>query len=222
MRKGRGLAVAAWLLGPLGLLLCVGAVLQVRSGYTGATQASESMTPTYEVGDRLFLERVGGDEVRRGDVVLFSVPERYGELSVVQRVVGVGGDRVVCCEGEGPGERITVNGKPLEEPYVREGIADGTHRPYEVTVPPGRLFLLGDHRLNSRDSRFFPEDHEGTVPVGAVRARVLEDRTPLVVTVVAAVAGLVLALTGLGLGIAALATRRRRMVPPAPPWAVRV
>jgi signal peptidase I len=194
----------------LGLLLLVGAVVHTRSGFTGVTQASESMAPTYEVGDRLFLERVGGDEVRRGDVVLVSAPERYAGLSVVQRVVGVGGDRVVCCRGEGSEERITVNGKPLEEPYVREGVTDGTHRPYEVTVPPGRLFLLGDNRGNARDSRFFPEDHGGTLPAGAVRARVLDDRTPLVVSVVAAAAGLVLALTGLGFGIAALVARRRR------------
>ncbi|PZG90594.1 signal peptidase I, partial [Streptomyces sp. NTH33] len=58
------------------------------------------MSPTYEQGDRVIFERVDGSQVRRGDVVLFSAPDRYGFTSdVMKRVVGVGGDRVVCCTG---------------------------------------------------------------------------------------------------------------------------
>lgn len=224
MRKGRGLAVTAWVLGPLGLVMLIGSFMYARSAYTTATVRSESMTPTYTVGERLVFERVDGAEVRRGDVVLYSAPERYGPgLSVIQRVVGVGGDRVVCCEGTGADERITVNGKPLDESYVQEGIADGMHRPYDVKVPEGRLFLLGDHRLNSRDSRFFSSDHGGTVPVGAVRGRVTDERAVPVALVVIMLLGVPVALVGLGFGIAAFVVRRRsRAVQPMPPWAVQV
>ncbi|MFD7403084.1 signal peptidase I [Streptomyces sp. NPDC059866] len=218
MSKGRGLAVAAWLLGPLGLLLAVACVVGLRVGYQAATVPSESMAPTYDTSDTVVFEVVGGGEVGRGDVVFFTAPERYSfDAAVMQRVVGVGGDRVVCCTGEGDKERLTVNGKPLEESYVKDGIADGTHRPYDVTVPEGRLFLLGDHRLNSNDSRFFASDHDGTVPVAAVQGRVLEDHTVLVLLAASALLGLVAALTGLGLGIAAMLVRRRRAAP-VPPW----
>ncbi|MFC7264838.1 signal peptidase I [Streptomyces lutosisoli] len=225
MRRGRGLAVTAWVLGPLGLVLLLGSLMYARSAYTTATVRSGSMTPTYTVGERLFVERVGGERIRRGDVVLFSEPERYGSAgSVIQRVIGVGGDRVACCGGEGADERITVNGKPLEEPYLQGGVVDETHRqydPYDVTVPEGRLFLLGDHRLNARDSRYFLDDHGGTVPVGVVQGRVVGHRAVPIALAVTGMLGVPVALAGVGFGIAAFVVRRRsRAVPPAPPWAV--
>ncbi|MFG2783278.1 hypothetical protein ACGFY7_36285 [Streptomyces prunicolor] len=71
--------------------------------------------------------------------MLFSAPDRYGfSASVLQRVVGVGGGRVVCCTGSGTAARITVNGKPLAEPRVKQGDIDGVHKAYDVTVPKGR------------------------------------------------------------------------------------
>ncbi|MEU1201784.1 signal peptidase I [Streptomyces sp. NPDC005813] len=222
VRKGRGLTITAWVLGPLGLLLVLGSFLAARTAFTTAEVRSDSMAPTYTVGERLVFERIDGSEVRRGDVVLFRSPERYSfSDSVLQRVIGVGGDRVVCCDGEGADERITVNGKPLDEPYVKDGIADGTHQRYDVKVPEGRLFLLGDHRVNSRDSRFFPDDHGGTVPAGAVQARVTEDRALPLALAGAGVLGVPVALAGVGFGIAAFVVRRRaRAVPPMPPWAM--
>ncbi|MEU7057002.1 signal peptidase I [Streptomyces sp. NPDC046197] len=182
-----------------------------------------SMSPTYEPGDRVVYERVDGSEVRRGEVALFSAPERYGfDAYLMHRVTGVGGDHVVCCTGQGRNARITVNGKPLTEPYVNHGDADGAHKAYDVTVPQGRLFLLGDNRGNARDSRFFADDHDGTVAVSAVRGRVTEDYTVPVLLGGAMIVGAVCVLVGLGLGIAALAVRRRRTAAPVPPWPVQV
>lgn len=210
MEQGRRLAVTAWVVGVLGLVLVVASVVWLRTGYVLSSVSSENMRPTYDVGDRIVAERVGADEVERGDLVLYTASERYGEAPVMQRVIGVGGDRIVCCEGMGTAqERVTVDGKPLKEPYVKDGIADGLHRPYEVTVPEGRLFLLGDHRQNSRDSRFFAEDHDGTVPVGAVMAKVTDSYVVPGLLGAATLIGLLLAIVGLVLGITARNTRRR-------------
>ncbi|MGP4052857.1 signal peptidase I [Streptomyces sp. 2A115] len=222
MGSVRRLAVTAWLVGPLGLVMPIGSLLYVRSAYTWVTVVSENMAPTYTVGERLIVERMDGDEVGRGDVVVFEVPERNVKGAVLQRVIGLGGDRVVCCEGADTGERITVSGKPLAESYVMDGIADGMNRPYDVKVPSGRLFLLGDHRVNSMDSRFYEsEEHRGTVANGAVLGRVGDGFGGAAVWFGGALLGLVLALVGLGLGIAALVVRKRA-APQLPPWPVRV
>ncbi|MCT9084392.1 signal peptidase I [Streptomyces fulvoviolaceus] len=222
MSRARKLGVSAGVLGPLGLLLTIGSLVAVWTGYHGSRVSSESMTPTYEPGQQLIYERVDGTEVHRGDVVLYTAPERYlFDGAVMQRVIGVGGDHIVCCTGEGEDERLTVNGKPLDEPYVADGIANGM-QPYDVKVPEGRLFVLGDHRLNSRDSRSFADDHDGTVPVGAVRGRVTDDYTGPVLLGLGALVGLLAGLTGIGLGIAALAVRQRGRVPVQPPWMVQM
>ncbi|MFJ8534466.1 signal peptidase I [Streptomyces sp. NPDC093591] len=209
MEQGRRLAVTAWVLGPLGVVLVIGSVLWLRTGYVLSSVSSESMRPTYDIGDRIVAERVGVDEVRRGDIVLYTAPERYGDLAVIQRVIAVGGDRVVCCAGTGTArERITVNGKPVSEPYVHEGVANGGP-PYTATVPEGRLFLLGDNRMNSRDSRSFAEDHDGTVPVDTVMGRVIDSYVMPMLLAAATLLGLLLAIVGLVLGITARGVRRR-------------
>jgi signal peptidase I len=83
------------------------------------------------------------------------------EQDLIKRVVAVGGDTVKCCDQSG---RVTVNGMPLEEPYVFPG-DEPSQREFDVTVPVGRIFVLGDHRSNSADSRFhLDEPGEGAVP----------------------------------------------------------
>jgi signal peptidase I len=83
----------------------------------------------------------------------------------IKRVIGVGGDHVVCCNSQ---HRITVNGKALNEPYVdlESGSSAGAFIPFDITVPSGELFVMGDHRNDSQDSRV-----HGPVPVSDVVGR---------------------------------------------------
>ncbi|MGW8380733.1 signal peptidase I [Streptomyces sp. ODS28] len=159
---------------------------------------SSSMTPTLEVGDRVLVNKLTyrfGNHPERGDVVVFDGTgsfvvegERNGNpvsallreagaavglarpsgTDYVKRVIGVGGDRVRCCDKQG---RIEVNGVPVDEDYVHQG--DKPSRvPFDIEVPPGRLWVMGDHRSNSRDSRdHLGEPGGGTVPVDKVIGR---------------------------------------------------
>jgi signal peptidase I len=113
-----------------------------------------------------FFTRVGRTV---GDLVGVSRP---GEKDFIKRVIGVPGDRIRCCDGQG---RVIVNGVPLTEPYVvRDAPLDVPPRPREcgprrfdeVVVPPGQLFVMGDHRLVSQDARC-----QGPVPIDNVVGR---------------------------------------------------
>jgi signal peptidase I len=86
----------------------------------------------------------------------------------VKRVIGVGGDHVVCCDAQG---RITVNGVPLNESgYLYPGAKPST-QPFDVVVPKGRLWVMGDNRGGSADSRSHMDDHDGTIPADDVIGR---------------------------------------------------
>ncbi|WP_030544496.1 signal peptidase I [Streptomyces albus] len=157
-----GLAVA------VGCVLFLGGFAWAALLYQPYTVPTDSMEPTVNAGDRVLAERIDGGEVRRGDVVVFT-DATWGDLPMIKRVVGVGGDKVVCCDAEG---RLTVNGEALEEPYLRSA---GPASPLEFTapVPRGSVFLLGDQRNTSLDSREHLTDGDhGAVPVSAVSARV--------------------------------------------------
>ncbi|MFF9116795.1 signal peptidase I [Streptomyces massasporeus] len=224
--KGRGLGIAAVVVGLVGLLSGLGGFVGARQGFGGSVVPGESMKPTHGPGDRVVFERIGGSDVRRGDVVVFSAPDRYGfDQLVMARVIGVGGDHVTCCGGTGADTRIAVNGKPLREPYLENPEASrGFVTPaYDVRVPEGRLFMLGDHRANARDARAFLDDRGGTLPESVIRGRVIDDYTVPVVLGSAMVLGALAVPTGVGLGIAAVVVRRRaRSVAVAPtPWGVR-
>jgi signal peptidase I len=166
---------------------------------------SGSMEPTLSVGDRVLVSKLSylGRDVGRGDVVVFDGRDSFAqapnaasigllgrvagavggflgvapsEHDFVKRVVGVGGDRVVCCDATG---RLTVNGAPLDEPYLRPGEAASGVR-FDVLVPPGRLWLMGDHRSDSADSRAHLGDPGGgTVPQDRVIGRVVLNFWPV-------------------------------------------
>ncbi|MGW0775108.1 signal peptidase I [Streptomyces sp. NPDC002835] len=157
-----------------GLAVAVGCVLFLGGFVWGALVyqpyivPTESMAPTVQAGDRVLAERIDGDEVRRGDVVVFR-DKQWGDLPMIKRVVGVGGDEIACCDGDG---RLTINGEAVEEPYLLQPDQPASQE-FTAVVPEGQLFLLGDERLGSLDSRsHLQEPGHGSVPRSAVSARV--------------------------------------------------
>ena len=99
------------------------------------------------------------------------------EKDLIKRVVGVGGDHVKCCDTQG---RVTVNGVPLEEgSYLYPGNTPSDD-PFDITVPQGRLWVMGDHRANSADSRAHRNtDYGGTVSEDEVVGRAMVIAWPL-------------------------------------------
>jgi signal peptidase I len=157
-----------------------------------------SMTPTVRAGDRVLVSRMSYriGEIKRGDVIVFDgagvfepedAPARtplaglgrtiasafslpVGSSDYVKRVVGLPGERLICCDSAG---RITVNGVALNEPYILSGQVPSSMK-FDVVVPAGRLWVMGDNRGDSADSRAHLGDPGGgTVPVGRVVGRVV-------------------------------------------------
>jgi signal peptidase I len=159
---------------------------------------SSSMEDTLLVQDRILVSKLSttfGD-VQRGEIVVFTDPSDWlpepaavggvrGTLrtaltwvgllpsdtgeDLVKRVIGIGGDHIVCCDAQ---ERIVLNGVSLDEPYLKPGGGTAQVR-FDVVVPPGRIFVMGDNRDDSADSRFHLEEQQGTVPDGNVVGRVV-------------------------------------------------
>ena len=124
---------------------------------------SLSMAPTLQINDRVLVNKLSYDlhEVNRGDLVVFESPPNEGSETkdLIKRVIGLPGETVESRDGQ-----ILINGQVLEEPYLDRGVTTGALD--KVTVPPDHLWVMGDNRANSRDSRFF-----GPIPESLVIGR---------------------------------------------------
>jgi len=158
---------------------------------------SASMENTLQIGDRVLVNKVVYHfrGIARGDVVVFSGQDSWGpdapppsgnpvvrvvddvlsglglhsdQTYYIKRVIGLPGDRVACCTHG----KVTVNGVPLDESqYLYPGNPPST-LPFTEVVPPGHLWVMGDHRSDSDDSRFHPGDPGGgAIPENQVVGR---------------------------------------------------
>ncbi|WBO63588.1 signal peptidase I [Streptomyces camelliae] len=169
---------------------------------------SDSMQNTLQQGDRVLVDKLTpwfGSKPERGEVVVFHDPDNWlagepapnpnpvqkvlswiglmpsaEEKDLIKRVIGVGGDTVEC-KNSGP---LLVNGHALNEPYVYPGntpcSVDDQGGQFKVKVPEGFIWVMGDHRQNSRDSRYNQTDrHHGMVPVSDVVGRAIVKAWPI-------------------------------------------
>jgi signal peptidase I len=193
---------------PVTLLVCFGVVILITTFIAKPFSIpSGSMENTFQVGDRVLVNRLVYHfrPIERGDAVVFDgtdsfVPAAPPEASnpitgaltwlgrsvgivqpegtdFIKRVIGVGGDTVACCDAQG---RVTVNGVPLdEESYLYPGDAP-SDQTFEVVVPAGMMWVMGDHRSNSADSRSHLGDPGGgMVPESKVVGRAMNVLWPI-------------------------------------------
>lgn len=151
----------------LGLRLFVFGLYAIPSG---------SMENTIMPGDRVITTHLSPRPIalRRGDIIVFKDPANWlanegashNSDRLIKRLIGLPGDTVECA---GNGAPIVINGVPIDESaYLKPGV-EPSRSAFSVTVPAGRLFVLGDNRANSADSRAHTNDGaQGLVPVGDV------------------------------------------------------
>jgi len=172
--KSRKAKRSFWVELPILVLVAVVVAVVVRTFLVQTFYIpSESMERTLLINDRVLVNKVVYDlrDPKRGEIVVFEPPANWaagpGKDDYIKRVIGVAGDHVICCDSDG---RLSVNGKALDEPYIFDGNKP-SDQPFDVTVPKGRIFVMGDHRAASADSRVHLDFDSGTIPLGRVVGR---------------------------------------------------
>lgn len=152
------------------LALVISAVVRAFVGQVFVIP-SASMEDTIHVQDRVVAMKVV--DAQRGDIIVFrdpggwldSTPSKPGPVRhalqfigvvpdtstnhLLKRLIGMPGDTVECCDAQG---RLKVNGRAIDEPYLKDGLPAAAV-PFKVVVPKDRVFVMGDNRNSSRDSR---------------------------------------------------------------------
>lgn len=131
---------------------------------------SSSMEPTLNVGDYMLSVPAIDNKAapNRGDIIVFTPPASWNQPEgtiFVKRVIAVGGDIVECCTADG---KVRVNNEPLDETYMKNSNGDRT---YSFKVPEGTVFVLGDNRENSADSRYHSDPF---VPLENVKGKPMQ------------------------------------------------
>ncbi|MGQ0844562.1 MAG: signal peptidase I [Sporichthyaceae bacterium] len=179
----------------IGLVLTVALMVSVRAWlFQAYFIPSPSMEHTLETGDRVLVNKASyrGGTPQRGQIVVFNGVEGFatnaashggfvdsalGLLGLsgdsddyIKRVIGIPGDRVKCCDAQG---RLQINGISLDEPYLFP-LDQPSREKFDIKVPPGRLWVMGDHRSRSADSRaHLGAPGGGTVPIDKVVGRAI-------------------------------------------------
>ncbi|WP_195910992.1 signal peptidase I [Streptomyces kaniharaensis] len=218
MKKRRMRLVWTWIaVAVAGLVMSGLGLAVVLTGYSLHAAQSQAMSPTVEPGDVLLTDRVDASDVRRGEVYVVDSPWTMDGL-VFERVMALGGDRIAC-----QGGRLTLNGQPPDEPAERQ--KDSCRIDFDVTVQPGRAFLMGDFRADAFGSRYHnDDDHQGTVDLAKVHERVIwhsgTDTPPLpgklVGAIVLLLVGPLLLVVGKIAAVITTATSGRHERPDAP------
>ncbi|MFF3677825.1 signal peptidase I [Streptomyces sp. NPDC002120] len=196
----------------LAALIAIGVFLP-PGGYDGRRMGGEFMAPRSPRGAEIWYERSGGERIHRGDVVVVSDPEGADGVDIGGRVLAVAGDRLSYGTGD---PTLTLNGKPLTEPYLASGSLPSTV-PFDVRVPEGRVLVMGDNRGLSHDADYLAGTGHGTLPAADIRGKAVPKPTWLLVAAGALALGALLTLAGAVVGISRLIARRRTRAP-APPW----
>jgi signal peptidase I len=227
-RKRRAGRTLFWVLVGLALAVLATSIAMPVFTIQPYLEQSTSMQPTIAPGDQM-LAVEGSSGIRRGDIVVLRVPAKVSGTDelFVKRVIALPGDHVACCNAK---HQVTVNGKALSENYLYPGNPPSRTR-FSATVRKGEIWVMGDHRNISVDSRKW-----GQVPLRGVVGRVIlvvhgssfaTVRTPLAFVAkglapvdtrlgmyirlaIAAAASLVLLLLLAIFGITRFAIRRRR------------
>ena len=168
---------------------------------------SPSMESTLIRGDRVLVSKLtpGPFDLKRGEVVVFADPDNWlsstgrapegaireglrstlvfvgllpadSDEHLIKRLIGLPGDKVVCCDAS---NRLTVNGVSIDEPYIY-GDDQPSEMKFSITVPADHIWVMGDHRKVSQDSRFHQDDASGgSVPIEDVVGRAFVKVWPL-------------------------------------------
>lgn len=166
---------------------------------------SESMVNTLDINDRIFINLLVPEPMalERGDVVVFKDSQGWlqatpkkpagpfkwfqdglvfvgllpddNEQHLVKRVIGLPGDHVACCDAQG---RVGINGKPLDETYINPAEVP-TPEAFDIVVPAGKIWVMGDNRNHSSDSRRHLETNGGFINLDDVEGKATVIAWPL-------------------------------------------